>query len=745
MAVNKLEIQLTTSGFDELKKDSQTATSSLGNLEKQSDKNTKANEILSKSVGLLKGAFVALTAIMISSIPRFNQVVKQNNALAKSLDNSSKFTKDQTSEFKELSNTLKNYGLVSDEISTKLVTMGVNADLTKEQIVQFSEVALDTMAETGSNAIDVMKDLILTTKDGGSAISLLEQNFIAVSEAERVWANELTASGDTAEVVRFAIEKLNQAYKGSAQDISESERSIKEFMNTGNDLRTTLGGIATALQIPALDAFSDAMSGLNDLASSDSGISAISSTLAVVQVSFDNLKWIVIDTSKFVSELFLTVESLSSGLFELSKSSAVVSESFDFLAAVGKSAFDTLKAGMGQAAALLQGDLDKAIKIGNDSLKQNAKTWENVGDTSKNTLDDIQKALSTQKRENEAYYKSLRDNSRTTNNSIQSDVKKTGDTIDKMVGMSVVQLKKLDSSASIIGDTFSAMGNIINASLTKTFETSTKAFDDQINSLNDKEEERLNAQKEKDEEVDTSKLEMLEKEEERALASGDKLTASALEHAKKKEKALVDTANKEKALKAQELENVKKHEQAVAMVEYQRAVSEHTNEVQNAKSQVSMAQGEAVLGVGMATLNAAVGVSKSFGQGGLAGAVAGIAAAAGIIGSVASGATGVASASSSLESVQGQAPTPPQFAYGTNGYGLGIGESAIVGERGAEVVTNRGGNGIEVMSTDNTSRYNSENENPVIINIYAEFGADEIASKVQEVLQQYQPRIFNYV
>lgn len=175
-------------------------------------------------------------------------------------------------------------------------------------------------------------------------------------------------------------------------------------------------------------------------------------------------------------------------------------------------------------------------------------------------------------------------------------------------------------------------------------------------------------------------LERLNKEYEIAKKVGDKMTMLAIENKKKELEKDKQITEQEKAL-----------EKELAIAEYNKSYAEWQNEVASAKTQKEMAIVDAIMMPLVAIGNSAVGISKSFADGGLVGIIAGTVASIGIIASAVSGAAGVKSASNSYDNVAASPPTPPAFRFGTTGYQLDNGQSAIVGETGAEVIRNMAG------------------------------------------------------
>lgn len=224
----------------------------------------------------------------------------------------------------------------------------------------------------------------------------------------------------------------------------------------------------------------------------------------------------------------------------------------------------------------------------------------------------------------------------------------------------------------------------------KSLASYTKAINEaqaKITAFNKWKEEQKEEENEQSDEEYEAYLERLDKEYEIAKKVGDKMTMLAIEN-KKKELA----KNKEKLEEDKQItEQEKALEKELAIAEYNKSYAEWQNEVASAKTQKAMAIVDAIMMPLVAIGNSAVGISKSFADGGLIGAIAGTAASIGIIASAVSGAAGVKSASNSYDNVAASPPTPPAFQFGTTGYQLDNGQSAIVGETGAEVIRNMAG------------------------------------------------------
>lgn len=213
------------------------------------------------------------------------------------------------------------------------------------------------------------------------------------------------------------------------------------------------------------------------------------------------------------------------------------------------------------------------------------------------------------------------------------------------------------------------------------------------------------------------KLADMEEELQKSIESGDVLAQATLEkqiaemteergNAAEKDKIAEDRKALEKKLADEKAALEKKTNQDIAMAEYEKAAAEHRNQVATAEAEKNKAIADAGLAVAKAIVQGALGVAASFATGGPVGAGVGLAMVGGIIGAVAGGIGGIEGAAANLDAVKASAPSPPSFAYGTGGYQLPEGGSAIVGERGPEVVSNRSGD-LQVESTERTKNNDS--------------------------------------
>lgn len=208
-----------------------------------------------------------------------------------------------------------------------------------------------------------------------------------------------------------------------------------------------------------------------------------------------------------------------------------------------------------------------------------------------------------------------------------------------------------------------------------------------ITAFNEWKVEQEEAEAEKGDAKYEAYLERLDKEYEIAKEVGDKMTMLAIENKKKELAKEQEKLEKEKEITAKE----KELEKELAIAEYNKSYAEWQNECAIAEQNKQMNLAQAFIQPLQAAANAALGIAQSFAQFGLPGVALGTAASIGVIASAVSSASAYKSSAQQLDSVKNSPPTPPAFQFGTQGYQLEHGQSAIVGETGAEVIRNMAG------------------------------------------------------
>lgn len=226
----------------------------------------------------------------------------------------------------------------------------------------------------------------------------------------------------------------------------------------------------------------------------------------------------------------------------------------------------------------------------------------------------------------------------------------------------------------------------------------TSKFDEQIEHIQNKLDEFDEAQKEKEEEKQElddeayqNYLARLDEEYQKAVEANDLMSQEAIRI--KKEEVEKKREQEKKELEEEKKINKQREdlEKQLAEAQYNKDYAEWQNQVKLAELQKNKAIADAVVLPALATAQAALGLATSFAQGGPVGFAAGVALSATAIGSAIGAAAGVVSAAAALDSAKGNPPEMPKFEFGTTGYYLGYEETALVGERGPELVKNMGG------------------------------------------------------
>ncbi|WP_052768217.1 hypothetical protein [Brachyspira hyodysenteriae] len=226
----------------------------------------------------------------------------------------------------------------------------------------------------------------------------------------------------------------------------------------------------------------------------------------------------------------------------------------------------------------------------------------------------------------------------------------------------------------------------------------TSKFDEQINIIQGKLDEFDEEQKKKEEEKQElsdeeyeNYLARLDEEYQKAVEANDLMSQEAIRI--KKEELESKREQEKKELEEEKKANKEREEleRQLAEAQYNKDYAEWQNQVKLAELQKNKAIADAIILPALATAQAALGLATSFAQGGPVGFAAGVALSATAIGSAVGAAAGVASAASALDNVKSNPPEMPRFEFGTTGYYLGYEETALVGERGPELVKNMGG------------------------------------------------------
>lgn len=299
-------------------------------------------------------------------------------------------------------------------------------------------------------------------------------------------------------------------------------------------------------------------------------------------------------------------------------------------------------------------------------------------------------------------------------------IKKLGDNNKKTFADMQGSILTVLGSVSSITDSLFEMSNAFIGTSQENYD----AYNQHIYNTQQELQDYLNSireeDKEKSEEDYNKKMEDLDNELQKAIAAQDAMAANAIKDKMAELKAERDKQKEEEKIATEREETQKKLEQNIANAEYQKELAIWQNEVKAAETQKNLAIAQSVAQSAFGIAMAAVGTATSFAQGGLVGAATGLALSATIISSIASATAGIKGAVDSYEQVKNSPPQPPQFAIGTGGYSLGVGDSAIVGELGAETVRNLGNGRIAVDTAAQTS-YNDNNSRSIRIenlNVY---------------------------
>lgn len=319
-----------------------------------------------------------------------------------------------------------------------------------------------------------------------------------------------------------------------------------------------------------------------------------------------------------------------------------------------------------------------------------------------------------------------------------------------------LMLNGLKENAKNLGASFGSISNsimsIVQSNWSANIEDLSK-YDEAIETSKNKQIEALEKleeeHKEKNEIEKELYIEKLNEEYERSKEANDMLSANAIQRRIKDLKEETEVDKKEAELKKkQEKEKSRilaETNYNISIAEYNKAKAEYNNEVALAEVQKNKAIADATLGLANAAIQAAIMPLTSGATGGIIGFATGATMAGIALTAVASAVGGISSATQSFDAIKSNPPTPPtppQFAYGTGGYSLREGESAIVGEVGREIVRNRGGD-LEVISTERTK--DMHNSGGISINNFI-VEVKELVNTEQiiDILNELKGRNFKY-
>lgn len=270
---------------------------------------------------------------------------------------------------------------------------------------------------------------------------------------------------------------------------------------------------------------------------------------------------------------------------------------------------------------------------------------------------------------------------------------------------------------SVLGG-FSSLTDSIISGISSIFTTSKENYYEYDEAIREANQELLDyqnsireEQEEQDDEDYNLKMERLQEELDKAIKAQDAMAENAIRDKMNELKAEQNKKKEEDKIAKEEAKREEELNKKIAQAEYQKELAVWNNQVKNAETQKNLAIAQAVSQSAFGIAMAGVGTATSFAQGGLVGAAAGAVLAATIISSIMGAVAGINSAVSEYDNVKSNPPQPPQFAIGTAGYTLGSGESAIVGENGAELVRNMGGGRIAVDTASQTAYSGYSNGN----------------------------------
>ncbi|MEI0748540.1 hypothetical protein [Brachyspira pulli] len=319
-------------------------------------------------------------------------------------------------------------------------------------------------------------------------------------------------------------------------------------------------------------------------------------------------------------------------------------------------------------------------------------------------------------------------------NELIAEQKKQYEDLNKpLLDLKAIASQIMSSIQSAYNSIGSAVMNIKSLDLIDT-----SKFDEQISIAQKKLDEFDEAQRKKEEEKQElddeayqNYLARLDEEYQKAVEANDLMSQEAIRI--KKEEVEKKREQEKKELEEEKKINKQREdlEKQLAEAQYNKDYAEWQNQVKLAELQKNKAIADAVVLPALATAQAALGLATSFAQGGPVGFAAGVALSATAIGSAVGAAAGVVSAAAALDSAKGNPPEMPKFEFGTTGYTLGYEETALVGERGPELVKNMGGI-LQVQSAAQTAMNSVGGEKigmyieNLIFNVAQRLTADEI-------------------
>lgn len=320
-------------------------------------------------------------------------------------------------------------------------------------------------------------------------------------------------------------------------------------------------------------------------------------------------------------------------------------------------------------------------------------------------------------------------------NQLLAEQKKQYEDLNKPLDLKAIASQIMSSIQSAYNSIGSAVMNIKSLDLIDT-----SKFDEQIEHIQNKLDEFDEAQKEKEEEKQElddeayqNYLARLDEEYQKAVEANDLMSQEAIRI--KKEEVEKKREQEKKELEEEKKINKQREEleQQLAIAQYNKDYAEWQNQVKLAELQKNKALADAFVSTAQSIANAAMmPLQPGWASMGPFGIAAAAAAGASALGVALGGIAGVQSAASALDNVKGNPPEMPEFEFGTTGYTLGYEETALVGERGPELVKNMGGI-LQVQSAAQTEAMGNRGGERIgmyienlVFNVAQRLTADEI-------------------
>ncbi len=752
------EIKQLNSNLDTTSKSGDTASKGVDKVDKSAKTTTKSTNSLSSAMKSLAsnplvmavGAVAAFVGATAKATNAINEQIKSERNLSLAVVSNSKLNSESAKSLAAFASELQGSTTYGDEFTMSLMQMGAQAGATEDEIKSMTTLALDIASQSGQDASTVMKSLTLSYQDVDKATKLLTQSGLALTAEEQAKVDALKASGKEAEANQVIFDKLNNTFGGAASKEAESTAGLfQQIQNILGDVLEEYGRIVNAFAKPIASGLKDISQQIYDVFMNPDFISAIQNIITGVNV----LSSIIMDVLGFALQFVIdvvmaTVERFNS-FIEVFASVGESAEGFSEIidVAIGgvintfKALFTTVEAVANAITAFLANPFD----VGN-IIKQ----FDGVGEAFTNIFDpEANKQALNEVKEFVAEVKA----------DVVSNWEFGGGAIKAEAPEIIKELQQIeeeneDTVEEIKNDWAKASESMLSAmsSAFKGFsalfaqnETDLTSYDEQIQAIEDKwsefyamreENEALIAEEEALKEImNEDQLAFLAEQYDSQDALGKNAIANMqkeLETKKATELAELE-ATKKAAAEEEALELAKNKE--IAQAEYARSYAEWQSNVKLAEQTHAQTIADAVIGTTQATLQAVIGLATSFATlGPIVGPIVGAAVMAGIIGSAAGAAAGVKSSASELDAVKGSQPTPPSFRFGTGGYELEDGASAIVGEAGAEVVSNNAGS-LEVQSAYATSQQGTGGGDNITVNISAsEYSKSELQDMITEIL-----------